>query len=60
MVVPGLAVAEIDLHHADAALDQPRGDQTAAAELAVAVSLPRASLSFAMIESLRGLGSACG
>ena len=32
VIVPGLAVAEIDLHHAHAALGQPQGHQAAAPE----------------------------
>ena len=41
VVVPGLEVAEVDLHHADAALGQPPRDQAAAPEIAVAVTLAR-------------------
>ena len=39
VVVPGLEVAEVDLHHADAALDQAPRHQAAAAEVAIAVAL---------------------
>ena len=39
VVVPGLAVAVVDLHHAHAALHQPAGEQAGVGELAVAVQL---------------------
>ena len=41
VIVPRLAVAVVDLHHAHAALDQPAGDQAGVGELAVAVLLAR-------------------
>ena len=41
VVVPGLAVAVVDLRHAHAALDQPAGDQAGVGELALAVQLAR-------------------
>src|SRR5687768_9263200 len=41
MIVPRLVIAEIDLHHADAALAQSLGNQAAASKLAIPVALPR-------------------
>ena len=38
VIVPGLEVAVIDLHHAHAALAQPARHQAAAGEIAVAIA----------------------
>ena len=53
VIVPGLAVAEIDLHHAHAALDQPQRHQAAAAEIAVAVARARGFGLLADVENVR-------
>jgi hypothetical protein len=38
VAVPGLGIAEVDLDHADAALDEAAGEEAAAAEFGVAVT----------------------
>ena len=53
MVVPRLEIAEVDLHHAHAALAQSARDQTAAPEIAIAV---RARASSRLLGDVERLG----
>src|SRR5689334_18519102 len=57
MAVPGDVFSEIDLRHADAALDQAAGDQTAAGEVSIARRRPE--LGFAL-QLARRLDSVAG
>ena len=52
VVVPGLVVAVVDLHHAHAALDQPPRQQAGVGELALAVQLARGGRFAADVERL--------
>ena len=56
VIVPGLAVAVIDLHHAHAAFDEAEGHQAAAPEIAVAIAGAGASRLFADVEYFRRFG----
>ena len=55
VIVPRLAVAEIDLHHAHAALRQAAGHQAGVGELAVAVGRARLGRLLAQVEGVLGL-----
>src|SRR5687767_14489598 len=54
VVVPRLAIAEIDLDHANPALDQTRGHKTPSSEIVITVALPVRLALFRDIENVRG------
>ncbi len=55
VVIPGLAVAEVNLHHPHATLGQPPGQEAAMGEFAVTVQLTRSGRLLAEVERLLSL-----